>query len=139
MNDPILTAQVTLWMRKKTYVWSLVGLGVIQGVVAVVGMSRPGVDTGTQLPLTFALNVATLGWCYADAKEKLVPISGLMRAAMLVVSLIGVPWYFLRTRGLVGAAKGGFGLGLFVLWLGTAMVAMFVGLIIKMLLFGGST
>ena len=124
-------------MRKKTYVWSLVVIGVVQGLVAVVGMSHPRVDLGSKIPLAFVLNVALLGWCFVDAKARLVPISGLLRAVMLIIALVGVPWYFLRSRGFVLGAKCGFGLGLFIVWLATAMVTIFVGLILKMLLSGG--
>jgi len=137
MDDPSLTLPVSLWMRKKTYVWSLVAVGVVQASVAVIGMSHPLVYVGGQVPLAFALNVATLGWCFVDAKERMIPISGFLRVVMLIVSLVGVPWYFLRSRGLIDAAKGWFGLGLFVLWLGSAMIALFVGLLTEALFSGG--
>ena len=137
MDDSSLTPPVSLWMRKKTYVWSLVAVGVVQAVVAIIGTSHPRVDVGGQIPLAFALNVAALGWCFVDAKEKMIPISGFLRVVMLIVSLIGVPWYFWRSRGLIGAAKGWFGLGLFALWLGSAMIALFVGLLAEALLPGG--
>ena len=74
----------------------------------------------------FILNFILLGWCSIDAQEKIVRISGLLRFDLLFISLIGVPWYFIRSRGLVGALKNGFGFGLFAIWLISLTVGLFL-------------
>lgn len=60
--------------------------------------------------------VVLLGWCYADAEDRMIPITQFLGLALLAVSIIGVPWYFIRNRGLLCAAKRIFGFGLFCLY-----------------------
>lgn len=77
---------------------------------------------GIQLFMGFTLNVALLGWCYIDAEEKMVAISGPLGFLLLFIAWIGVPWYFLRSRGWIGALKAAFGLGLFGIWVSSLFV-----------------
>ncbi len=135
MNAPIASQPFELWGRKKTYIWLLVGIGVIDGVLLVFGKSHLQIDAGRPIFSAFAINVAALGWCYTDAKDRMVPVSGLLRFVMLFIAIIGVPWYFLRSRGFIQAAKGGFGLGLFALWFGVTLFAGVIAVIAQNLLF----
>jgi hypothetical protein len=105
--------------------------GFVDAFLYVYGLAHPPTQAGFQMFIGFSLNVAMLGWCYVDAEEKMIAISGVLGFAMLFISIIGVPAYFLRSRGLVGALKNAFGLGLYALWLSTLMVGMLVAIVVS--------
>ena len=52
---------------------------------------------------------------------------------MLFIAWIGVPWYFIRSRGFVGALKAAFGLGLFGIWFAALMIAAVISGMIEAL------
>ena len=134
MEAPTTSVPTQFWDQKRTYLWLLAGIGAIDGGSLVLQQSHPQIEASSRLFIAFALNVAVLGWCHVDAKEKMVPISGFLRLVMLLIAIIGVPWYFVRSRGLFQAAKGWFGLGLFAVWFVAAFLAIIVGVIAVLLL-----
>jgi hypothetical protein len=71
---------------------------------------------------------------YVDANERRIPISGMLRFVMLFIAIVGVPWYFVHSRGFLHAAKVGFGFGLFILWFVTTCLAAVIGLALELLL-----
>lgn len=71
---------------------------------------------GLDLFVAFTFNLALLGWCYLDSEEKMVPITRWLGLALLGLSVVGLPWYFIRSRGGIGALKAAFGFGLILLW-----------------------
>lgn len=115
--------------RKRWAIWALAGIGVLHGLLYAYGLSHPATQMGLEFFMTFTCNLALLGWCYVDAEERKIPITRWLGLALLAVSLIGVPWYFIRSRGLWGAVKGGFGLGLLLLY-GSLMLT--VSLIVEL-------
>ena len=117
------------WRRKKTYLWTLAAIGILHGLLTVFGQAHPPIKAGVELFIGFSLNVALLGWCYADAEERMVAISGFLGFVMLFIAAIGIPWYFVRSRGLVGGLKGALGFGLFGIWFAFGIVGVFVGVI----------
>lgn len=119
---PVLAAARPLWRRKKTYLALLAILGVVHGGLYTYGLAHPPTQLGIQLFIVFTLNVALLGWCYVDAEERMVAITGRLGFCMLFVSWLGVPWYFIRSRGFLRAGKAGFGLGFFALWVVTLVL-----------------
>lgn len=86
---------------------------------------------GLELFIGFTFNLVLLGWCFADAEERKIPITRFLGLALLTVATVGVPWYFIRSRGFVGAVKGGFGFGLILLW--------FLGILISFTLYEAVT
>lgn len=118
------------WNNKKYFIFLLIACGVIQAFVFCYGKLIDLSEGQLDIIMGFILNFILLGWCSIDAQEKTVRISGLLRFALFFISLIGVPWYFIRSRGLVGALKNGFGFGLFVIWL----ISLTVGLFLIMML-----
>lgn len=125
MNTSDKPAAVQFLKRKRNYLFALPGVGLLQAALYSYGLSRPSTQLGFDLVVTFMLNLALLGWCYADSEERMVPITRFLGLALLAIPWFGVPWYFLRSRGLPGAAKGAFGLGLFALWI-TSFFVFFV-------------
>ena len=112
----IATPLVPCWKRKSTYLKMLAVCGLVHGLLVLYGTAHPPAQMGIQLFVVFTLNVALLGWCYVDAGERVVPIAGLLGFAMLFIPVIGVPWYFFRSRGFAGAFRGALGFGLFGVW-----------------------
>jgi len=123
MNTPESVIAVPFSKRKKTYSWALLGVGLLHGALHSYGLSHPPSQMGLQLFMSFTFNLALLGWCYADAQQRMIPITQFLGLALLAVAIVGVPWYFVRSRGLLGALKGAFGLGLFLLWFVGFLVA----------------
>jgi len=104
------------YKRKKTYLWALPGVGLLHGAVYSYGLSNPSTQAGLNIFITFTFNLALLGWCYADSEERKIPITRYLGLALVALAMIGVPWYFVRSRGFLGAAKAVFGFGLIGLW-----------------------
>lgn len=117
---------ISLLKRKKNYLWALAGFGVLHGALYSFGLSHPPSQMGLQVFNAFTFNLALLGWCYADAEEKKVPITQFLGLALLLFAMVGVPWYFVRSRGFLGACKGAFGFGLIGLWFGAMIVTLLV-------------
>jgi hypothetical protein len=113
------------WNNKNIFIFFLIACGAIQAFVFHYGNLIDLSEDQLDIVMGFILNFIMLGWCSIDAQEKTVRISGLLRFALFVISLIGVPWYFIRSRGLVGALKNGFGFGLFIIWLASLIVGLF--------------
>jgi hypothetical protein len=132
-SDVISLASESFWRRKKTYIYALLLVGLIDAALLVAAKEQSSRMSGFQLLTIFGLNVAMLGWCYVDAEERKIPVSGWLRVVMLFVPIIGVPWYFIRSRGLIRAAKAAFGLGLFAIWFGSALISLIVMLLMKAL------
>ena len=114
--------------------WALILIGIVDALVFLLARKQVGFQGGEQLAAMFAMNVTMLGWCYVDAEEKKVPVSGWLRLAMLALPIIGVPWYFLSSRGFVAAAKTGFGLGLFAVWFASLLLSSIVVVVAQILL-----
>lgn len=112
-SDAVASA---LLKRKRNYLWALPAVGLVHGFVYSYGLSHPPTQMGFDLFVNFTLNLALLGWCYADSEEKKIPITRWLGLALLLVCIVGVPWYFIRSRGFFGALKAAFGLGLILLW-----------------------
>jgi len=134
MDQLATSALLGFWKRKKTYLWALCACGFVDALLYAYGLAHPPTQAGIQLFMGFTLNVVLLGWCYVDADEKKVPISGLLGFTMLFISIVGVPWYFLRSRGPIGGLKGGFGLGLFALWFVTFLVGAVAAAIVQLVI-----
>ena len=117
MNTLSTAVTPPLIKRKNIYLWALAGVGLLHGMLYSYGLSHPPSQMGLQLFNGFTFNLALLGWCYADAEERKIPITRFLGLALLMVAIVGVPWYFLRSRGLLGALRGGLGFGLILLWL----------------------
>jgi hypothetical protein len=58
---------------------------------------------------------AAFSWCENDAHMRRFVMPSGMMGFIITMGLIGVPWYFIRSRGWMGAAKWGFGLPLILL------------------------
>jgi len=112
--------------KKKTFIVALIACGIVQVFVFYSGEAHQQSMQSLDILMGFVLNFILLGWCSADAEERAVRIYGLLRFALILISLIGVPWYFIRSRGFVGAFKGAFGLGLFAIWLSTLFAGIFL-------------
>lgn len=116
----------TVWSNKKMpFILALIACGLVQVYVFHYGQTHHQSKQSLDALMGFVLNFILLGWCSADAEEKKVRIYGLLRFALILISLIGVPWYFVRSRGFVGALKGAFGMGLFAIWLITITLGVF--------------
>jgi hypothetical protein len=113
---PAEVASLPFEKRKKVALWALFGVGLLHGALYSYGLSNPPTQMGLQLFITFTLNLGLLGWCYADSRARTIPITRFLGLALLAVPAIGVPWYFVRSRGFFPAAKAVFGLGLFAIW-----------------------
>ena len=78
---------------------------------------------------------ATYSWCKYDAQMRRFVMPSGMMGCIITMALIGVPWYFIRSRGWLGAAKWGFGLPLiflssvlyFCAWFGARSMAAMLG------------
>ena len=78
---------------------------------------------------------AAYSWCDNDAHMRRFVMPSGMMGCIITMTLIGVPWYFIRSRGWIGAAKLGFGLPLifvssvlyFSAWFGTRSLAAMLG------------
>ena len=78
---------------------------------------------------------AALSWCENDAHMRRFVMPSGMVGFIITMGFIGVPWYFIRSRGWVGAAKRGFGLPLILLssvlylsaWTGARSLAASMG------------
>ncbi len=116
MSTPASSTTAPFLKRKRNYLWALLGFGLLHGVLYSYGLSHPSTQMGLQLFITFTLNLALLGWCYADSEERKIPITRWLGLALLAVSIVGVPWYFVRSRGFLGALKTAFGLWLILTW-----------------------
>jgi hypothetical protein len=113
------------WKNKRTFIIALVMCGFAQAFIPTNGNTAHQSQDYSNVFISFALNFIMLGWCSVDAEERAVRISGLLRFALIIISVIGVPWYFLRSRGMVGAFKNVLGLGLFAIWLITLFIVTF--------------
>jgi hypothetical protein len=114
------------WRKnKRPFIIALVVCGITQAFLPSIGKAVHQTQDYLNAFMGFIINFIMLGWCSVDAEERAVRISGLLRFSLIIISLIGVPWYFLRSRGFVGAFKNVFGLGLFAIWLGTLFVVTF--------------
>ena len=102
--------------RKGIYLWALAGVGSFHGALYSYGLSHPPSQMGLELFIGFTFNLALLGWCFADAEERKIPITRFLGLALLMVAVVGVPWYFIRSRGFLAALKAVFGFGLIFLW-----------------------
>jgi hypothetical protein len=77
----------------------------------------------------------TSSWCDNDARMRCFVMPSGMHGFIVTAAIIGVPWYFIRTRGWIGAAKLGFGLPLLLLsstfyfgaWSGARSMAALLG------------
>ena len=105
--------------RKRSYLWILASVGVLHGMLYSYGLSHPRSQMGLEFFMIFTLNVALLGWCYADSEQRQIPITRFLGLALLAIPILGVPWYFVRSRGVVSAAKAIFGYGLVGLYAAT--------------------
>lgn len=119
-------AETPLRKRKRSYVWALLLVGAVHGVLYSYGLSHPESQLGFEFFMVFTLNVALLGWCYADSEVRQIPITRFLGLALLALPVIGVPWYFVRTRGIIGAAKVVFGLGLFGIYAATYFLSFLI-------------
>lgn len=126
MSDQESTAIIPFLRQKKNYLWALAGVGALHGILYSYGLSYPPSQMGLELFMGFTFNLALLGWCYADSQEKGIPITRFLGLALLIAALIGVPWYFLRSRRLLGAIKGALGLGLVLLYVAPMCVTFAV-------------
>jgi hypothetical protein len=124
----------SVWKHQKTYLWMLIIFGVIHGLLFAYGLAHYRAQMGIQLFIGFTLNVALIGWCYIDAQKKMVAISGPLGFTMLFISWIGVPWYFVRSRGWLGASKAIFGLGLFAIWFCCVVLGIAIGTFLRIAL-----
>lgn len=115
---------VSLWQRKSTYLWLLPLLGIFDGVLGFDSLGNRTENPGYLLASTFAFNLVLLAWCFRDADEKRVPITRWLGLCLLMLAVVGVPWYFVRSRGWFGALKRGFGLGIVALYLAGAMLGL---------------
>jgi len=78
---------------------------------------------------------ATFSWCENDAHMRRFVMPSGMMGVIITMAPIGVPWYFVRSRGWMGAARGGFGLPLILLscvlyfsaWFGARSMAAWLG------------
>jgi len=120
-----------IWRLKKTYICMLAVFGLLHGFLFVYGFSHPPSQAGIQLFVGFTLNVALLSWCYIDAEERMIAISGLLGFLLLFIAWIGVPWYFIRSRSFIGALKAGLGFGLFAIWFAALMIAAVISAIVE--------
>jgi hypothetical protein len=123
MNTNAALVPGTFHKRKRNYLLGLVGIGLLDGVLYSHGLSYPSWQVDSQLFITFTFNLCLLGWCYTDAQERKIPITRFLGLALLAIALVGVPWYFIRSRGIIGACKGAFGIGLFLIWLAGILLA----------------
>lgn len=105
------------WKNKRTFIIALIMCGFAQAFVISNDTNANQFQDYSNVFTSFMLNFTMLGWCSVDAEERAVRISALLKFALIIISVIGVPWYFLRSRGFVGAFKNVFGLGLFAVWL----------------------
>lgn len=99
--------------------------GLLHGFLVVYGLIHPPSQAGIELFIGFTLNVALLGWCYIDAEERMVAIAGRLGFVMLFIAWIGIPWYFIRSRGVARALMAAFGLWLYAIWF-TAFIGAIV-------------
>jgi hypothetical protein len=113
------------WKNKRPFIIALIVGGIIHAFIPIIGRALHQSQDHLHAFMGFALNFIMLGWCSLDAKERTIRISGLLRFVLIFISLIGVPWYFLRSRGFVGAFKNVFGLGFLAIWLVTLFIVTF--------------
>ena len=74
-------------------------------------------------------------WCYFDAKARKFRFTQNMKMAVGLVGPIGVPYFFVCTRGFKAAARAGFGLFLYVpfyalyyvVWISTVRILQAAG------------
>jgi hypothetical protein len=116
MTSPVTIAEIPYHKRKRSYLWALGALGILHSVLYSYGLSHPSTQMGLEFFMIFTLNLGLLGWCYADSEEHKIPITRFLGLALLAIPMAGVPWYFIRSRGFLTAAKRAFGLGLFGLY-----------------------
>ncbi len=113
----------------------LIAWALLSGIVDVLWYSSQWA-----LFLSFVVHLgvqmgATLTWCENDAHMRRFVMPSGMMGFIVTMALIGVPWYFIRSRGWMGAAKRGFGLPLILLssvlylsaWFGARSMAALVG------------
>ena len=126
MEEATTQSSAAWWNHKKALIFALIACGAVQALVISYGKSLDRGGRHFDILMGVILNMILLGWCSIDAKEKIARISGLLRFALILIPLVGVPWYFIRSRGFVGALKHGFGFGLFAIWLLSLFLGSFV-------------
>lgn len=127
MTAPASAQPVPLWRRKSTCLWLLPSLGLLDGFLGFDSLGQRTENPGYLLGFNFAFNLVLLGWCFRDADDRRVPITLWLGLCLLMLAVLGVPWYFVRSRGWVRALKQGFGLGIIALYLVGATVGVLLG------------
>lgn len=112
------------WKAKRDVVFSIyLGSAWAFGYAGVALQHHPSwVSTGWMVEAIFQLVLIVL-WCGYDARFRVFPLTGFLRLTILLLVVVGVPWYLVRTRGWRGAALIGFGLPAYLL----TMLLHFVG------------
>lgn len=121
--------------KRKEALILLIAWALLSGMVDVLWHSSQWA-----LFLSFVIHLgvqmgATFSWCKNDAAMRRFVMPSGMMGVIITAALIGVPWYFIRTRGWLGAARQGFGLPLVLLsgvlyfsaWLGVYSMAGMLG------------
>jgi len=107
---------------KRQIAVALMALAIADGVAAQV-VSTPHASAAVALAMGIAISFTYFVWYRVDARQRDYPRSWFLNFGIAGASLIGFPYYFVRTRGLV---RGTYATFLFLL--------SFLGLIICALL-----
>ena len=106
-------------VKKRRIILMLLAYSAILGIIAVI---FPDKDPPTDFVFFLALLILGVSWCFTDAAERNYRMGRLMSLLLILFLGIGLPIYFLRTRGF-GAFKA---LAFTLLLVGAMCTCMFV-------------
>ena len=85
--------------RKRNALFALLGLAVV-GSIATWVFSNSELGYGLTMLLTLVANiVAIIYWCNVDAEERNFDFTLGQRIFIVLFALIGLPYYFVKSRG----------------------------------------
>lgn len=94
---------------------------------AEVFLARWWYDEKTWMIITaVATMFPMLRWCFLDANERNLRLSRFMQLFIVLFALLGIPIWFLRTRGIRGFVSIGWMLLFFAIAVGVNMLAEFI-------------
>lgn len=121
--------------KRKSALMVLIAVALLSGIGDVLWYFSPWA-----LFLSFVVSLgvqmgAAFSWCKNDAHMRRFVMPSGMMGVIITMGFIGVPWYFIRSRGWMGAAKQCFGLPLILMssvlyfsaWSGARSMAALMG------------
>src|ERR1043165_1797900 len=125
MDSSSINAQ--LIARKRRVIWAIVSLGAVFGIVLAISGSPHGRTSPIEYAFSILFGFCVLDWCLADSRQRFELLTRGRTVLILWLPILGLPLYFIRSRGIFGAAKMAYGyLFSLILFTSTVAFALFV-------------